>query len=414
MSNVRSVIPQDLDFFSDIERLGGVLNSVDTYENAQQNNISNGQIVHFFYTQSDALDLRESFLRFQLQGNLNGSGTVGAFQNGISCVINRLRLLWGAETLIDLVNFNVVYMNYLMSKTVQTFSNTFNIMMATSDNLATRQANFTNINKVYTVYLGWIATFLNKIIPIGAANQQLHLELTLETPSYCITSDSVNPTFQMLTPQFHYKKITYTEVYRNMLMNKLKTSGSISILFLNYSNYVQPVPAGTTFIQITAPWKYSRAIGYNVIARNSANISSLTQDNKFTIYDNANIIVNYRSKVNNDYYPQDAVNGNTESYDSYLEYHDLPYQIDTYAGTNWTSADPSFYERCLNINQHPKHLNMDDFKIQGIDTSLGSSTWVDESKYSAPGTAANQQWDFFVQFFSCVSIDMYGNIKIDN
>jgi hypothetical protein len=112
---------------------------------------------------------------------------------------------------------------------------------------------------------------------------------------------------------------------------------------------------------------------------------------------------------NNVYFPADAVNGVTEAYDQYLEFHDLPYNIDTNAATAWT-VDPGLFELCLNVNQHPKHLNMLDLMIQGQDTSQGSSTIVHEVKFSAPGTAAIQQWDYFGIFFSTISIDQFGNV----
>ena len=407
--SITTIIPKDMDFFSDIERLGGVERCVDVYENAQQQAVSNGQTVHFFFSQCDAADFRDSFLRFALQGSLNGSGTVGAFQQGIACTINRARLLAGAEILFDLVDFNVLYENWVISNRINAVSSTLNIQMATSDNLATRQGNFANINKVYTVYLGWIATLLNKVIPIGSISKQLHLELILETPSYCITSDSVNPTYQMLSPQFHYKQITFTPTYKQMLMDKM-ANGGISILYMNYSNYTQQVSSGTTNTSITLPWKYSRFIGFNCLARSSANIASLAQDNKFSSYLNSTIFLQDRVRVNNLYYPADAVNGSSEAFDQYLEFHDLRYNLDCLAATIWTS-DPGYFEMDMNVNQHPKHLNADDWQIQGVDTSQSSSTIVHEVKFSSPGTAANQQWDYFAQFFATMNIDSSGNVR---
>jgi hypothetical protein len=406
--SVKTVIPKDMDFFSAIEKLGGVEKSIDVYENAQQQAVSNGQTVHIFFSQCDACDFRDSFLRFSLLANLNGSGTVVAFQQGIACVINRCRLLSGSDLVFDLVNFNVFYENWVNSNQINAVSSTLNIQMATTDNLATRQASAINPNKIYTLYLGWACGLLNKIYPQGQSQKQLHLELILETPSACLVSDSVNPTYQMLSPQYHYKQITYTETYRQMLRSKLE-AGPIDILYLNSTNYNLQIPGSTTTTSNTLPWKYARFLGFNCVARTSSNISSLTYDGKFVNYNNSTIFINDRVKINNVYFPADAVNGITEAFDQYLEFHDLKYNIDTNAATAWT-VDPGLFELALNVNQHPKHLNMDDLQIQGQDTSQGSSTIVHEVKFSAPGTAAIQQWDYFGIFFSTISIDKVGNV----
>jgi len=407
--SITTIIPRDMDFFSDIERLGGVERCVDVYENAQQQAVSGGQTMHFFFSQCDAADFRDSFVRFSLQGNLNGTGTVGAFQQGISCIFNRVRLLAGSDILIDILDFNLLYQNWIISNDINSVSSTLNIQMATSDNLATRQGNFTNNNKIYTVYLGWVATLLDKVIPVSALSKQLHLELILETPVNCITSDAVNPTYTVLSPQYHYKQITFTSAYKQMLADKM-ARGGISLLYLNYSNYTIQVPASTTNISNTLPWKYTRMIGFNCIARNATNISSLAQDNKFSNYANSTIFVSGRVRVNNLYYPADAVNGNTEAFDQYLEFHDLKYNDNCLAATAWT-ADPGYFELDMNVNQHPKHLNANDWQIQGVDTSQSSSTIVHEVKFSSPGTATAQQWDYYVQFFSTMNINSSGNVN---
>jgi hypothetical protein len=294
--SVKTVIPKDMDFFSAMEKLGGVEKSIDVYENAQQQAVSNGQTVHIFFSQCDACDFRDSFLRFSMLANLNGTGTVVAFQQGIACAINRVRLLSGSDLVFDLVDFNVFYENWVNSNTINAISSTLNIQMATSDNLATRQAAAINPNKIYTVYLGWACGLLNKIYPQGQSQKQLHLELILETPSACLTSDATNPSFQMLSPQYHYKQITYTNAYREMLKTRL-ASGPIDILYLNSTNYNLQIPSSTTQTSNTLPWKYSRFLGFNTVARPTANINNLTIDGKFINYNNSTIFINDRVKI---------------------------------------------------------------------------------------------------------------------
>jgi hypothetical protein len=404
---VTSVIPKDMNFFSDIEQLSGVASSIDVHDDCQSQSVANGQTVHFFFSWCDAADFRDSFLFFNLLGSLNGTGTVGAFMQGIACVINRVRFLCGSELLYDLVDFNVFYQNWINQNTINTISNTFNIFMATSDSLATRQANFANVSKNYCVYLGWIVTILNMILPVSKLGQQLHLELILEQPAACIVSDAVNPTYVMQNAQYHYKQITFTSTYREMLNAKL-AAGPINILYLNYANYTNQVAASTTNITNVLPWKYSRFLGFNVIARSTAAISSLTTDGKMVNYLNSSIFLNTRTKINNIYFPADSILGVPQAYDQYLEFHDLPYNIDTYAGTLWNS-DPGLFEVGINVNQFPKHLTDKDYMIQGQDVSLGSSSIQHEQKFTA-GTAVPQQWDYFAVFFATMNIDSNGRV----
>jgi len=405
---IKTVIPKDMDFFSEVEKLGGIERSIDVYENAQQQAIFAGQTIHFFFSQCDAADFRDSFTRFGAIANLNGSGTTIAFQQSITCTMNRVRLLSGATVLFDLVGFNTFYENWINSNGINAITSTLNIQMATSDSLATRQANATNASKVYTVYLGWVCDILNKIVPISLfSNKQLHLEIILETPSMCLTTDSVNPTFSITSPQYHYKQITFTNSYKSMLDERL-AQGPITILYLNYSNNSYQVPIGTTNSSITLPWKFSRFLGFNCIARTVANISNLTYDGKFVNYNNAVIFVKDNVRLNGIYYPADAVNGNVEAFDQYLEFHNKCYNIDVNAATAWTT-DPGLFEMAINVNQHPKHLVEDDLQIQGQDTSSSSSTITHNVFLNTGGTSANQQWDYYAQFFSTITITSGGN-----
>lgn len=405
-----SKLPDDFNaLLKNPDQYGGVMESIEVYTTANTLTVSSNNQLHIFLEGGDALDLRNSFLYFTTIPTPQTGGTYTAFQPCISSVMSRVRVLVGSTVLHDMLNFNLRYADYLMSEKVQPFSNTFNIKMATSDNLATREANFLSTTKSYCVDIGAVADFLNKIIPTMFLGQQIHIEITLEQPTLCLVTDGTNPNYALTNIQFHYRKLTLSENYKMSLKAKLM-NGGLSIAYQNIANYSAIIQAGSQQIQNIIPFKYSRFTGLLCIARNQADVANTALDQKFTnIYQNYSVYNRSRLKLNNVYLPSDSIYNTVQAYENLLEYFDIDENCDTYIAQNWGSS-PGTFQLGITCAQFPKNVVPQNQHIclTGMAINQASSNLTHEVVTS--GIASGQEWQYFGDFFSIVTFRADGSV----
>lgn len=402
---IQNKIPASMDFFSDSIRLVGVKENVEVYQNAQQNTITAGQCAHFYIGNNDAdlADFRDSTLRFAVNG-IPGGGTYSALPDGgIAGLINKCRLLLGSTLLHECISFNLLMSQWCLSQGILDYQNTLNVLMQTNATLAQRTTNFANPNYIYMIPLGKIISLFDMVLPLNLfKGQQLHLEVWFENPQNCLSSDGT-PTYQILNPQLHFRQLIVTDTYKNMLQEKLSKS-NIQIPYLNYSNYVTVMPTGVTKQQNSLPFKFSRYVGHYCISRDQANITNYAYQTKFTNFYLYTQFINAKTKLNNKYYPADAINGTTENFLSIYELIDKTFNDDTVISSNY----PQYFSLSQAICQYPKNLTNDDQQIQGMDISTSSSSVVHEITTS--GAPLTLQQDYFPVYFSMISIDAKGGV----
>jgi hypothetical protein len=405
-----SVLPQEMsNLLENSMSYGGVLQSVETYTTASSLIVSQNNTIHVFLEGGDALDFRNSFVYFNTIGVAGTGGTYAAFQPCIASVFSRCRVLIGSTVVHDILNFGLVFTNYLMSQKVAAWTNTLNIQMSTSDSLATRTTNFASTTKAYTVDIGLLADFLKQVVPVMFLGQQIHIELTLADPLSALVSDQTGPSYSLSNIQFHYRKLTLSESYKNMLKQKI-TSGGLDLICSNLQNYSAIVQAGTAQIQNIIPFKYSRFTGLMCIARNVSDLSSQTVDAKNNnIYQNYSVFNRHRVKINNNYFPNDSVYGTVQCYQNLLEFFDIPDKEDTYIGVNW-AASPGSFSLELSLSQNPITVApKDEHKyLSGQEINMSSSNLVHECVTT--GLVAQEQWDYYGSFFSIVRMNADGSV----
>lgn len=402
--SIKSIIGKELDFFSDAERLSGIKENVEVYDNAQQQSVSAGQAVHIYVSNCDAADFRDATLRFTFNGIAGSGGTYSATPDGgIAGIINKIRVLFGSQLVYECIDYNLLMSFWSLSQGVQAYQTSLNVLMGTNESLSTRTSNFSNANRVWTVPIGKICNILDKVLPIGRISNQMHIEIWLEQPQNCLSSDQTGPSFSISNPQLHYKQLILTDEYKKALDAKL-SSGVIQIPFVNYVNYITTIANTVTKQQNTLPWKYSRFISFFNINRDQVNISTQTYQTKFTNFLLYAQFVNSKARCNNKYYPADAVNGVTENYIQYLEAVDKNLNDDTNVGSNWSQ----YFNVSLSVTQYPKHLTENDESIQGLDISTSASTLIHEMILTGAPTLVQQ--DYFAQFMSLITIDGKGNL----
>lgn len=403
---IENVIAPEMNFFDSTKRLSGVERNIEVYDTAQQQTVSAGQPAHIYISDSDLCDFRNCMLRFNFNGAPGSGGTFDALPDGgVAGLIDRVRVLIGSALVTELINFNLLYQQYLLSCGTQAYSTTKNILTGCNDNLATRTSDFSNNTKVWTLPIGEVVRFLGCVVPTGWMSNQIHIEIYFAPANFCIESDRTGTSYSIENIEFHYRKITVTDAYRSRLNSRI-SSGGLQIPFLNFSNYNRNMPAATTRQQNNLPWKYSRFIGFYCVNRDQNALSLAATQGKFTNYLLYNQFDNSRLKVNNIYFPADSVNGTNENLIQIYEARDIDLQKDSQLASNY----PKYFTIDLAVTQFPQNLTDADEAIQGIDISTSASSLVHEIQLKSGGAPVNIQQDYFAVFFSVVSIDSSGNV----
>ena len=397
-SSFSNVIPKALDYFSEVEKLAGVQKRIESYIYPETGNNAYGptnNIIRFRFN-AGMLDLRDSFWEFTATTSATG-GTYCRFSQGMSCIINRLRILVGSNCMIDTSNANVLYQLFLLGQDPGYLSTTAAVLMGYT-NAATRNADATNPNRYYNINLGYICELLNIVWPADFISDQVCVEIYLEQASRCIETDGTNPTYVVNTNQYHYGVFECTEEYLALVRDKI-ANGGIMIPYKAYDNFVGNITASATNIQTVLPYKRQCLLGVTYCARNNTNVSNPAINDRFQTFLNYSVFSSSRLKINDTYWPNDKVNNVYEAYIQNLELWCLEHQLPVQYGNDWTN----YFVVSQSVTQDPRHLEHNDI-ISGIDTSQATSTIMAELILNSPGAPALEEIQYFGYFYGLMYI----------
>jgi hypothetical protein len=281
MSNdFSNVIPKGLDYFSMVEKLAGVNLRSESYLYPETgSNAYNYQnnIIRFRFN-AGMLDLRDSMWEFNATCSATG-GTFCRFSQGISCIVQRIVLKIGSNTMIDTINANLLYSLFNLSQDPAYLTTTATLLEGYG-NATSRNTDATNASRYYNLKLGNICELLNIVWPADFISEQITLEIYLENPNRCLESDGTNPTYVVNFNQYHYGVFECTSEYYSLLRNKINTQG-IMIPYKAYENFVSTLTAGSTNIQTVLPFKRQCLLAVLYAMRNNANVSNPAINDKF-------------------------------------------------------------------------------------------------------------------------------------
>lgn len=402
MSNdFSNVIPQGLDYFSMVEKLAGVNKRTESYVYPETGSNAYGpsnNIIRFRFN-NGMLDFRDSMWEFNATCSATG-GTYVRFSQGIGCIVNRLVLKIGSNTMIDTCNANLLYSLFNLSQDPGYLSTTATILEGYG-NAASRNADATNVNRFYNLKLGNICELLNIVWPADFIADQITLEIYLETASRCIETDGTAPTYQVNFNQYHYGVFECTSEYMELVRNKIASDG-IMIPYKAYENYVSTLTANSTNIQTVLPFKRQCLLSVLYAARNNANVSNPAINDKFETFLNYAQFSSARLKINDQYYPNDKVQNTYEAYLQNLEVWDCEYLLPIQYGADWTNN----FIVSQSVTQNPRHLNPNGAQdiISGIDTSLSTSTITAEIILQAGGAPVLEEVQYYGRFYGMMYI----------
>jgi len=390
-------------------KLGGVLSRQDVYQQAENNVYSPGQKVQF-YLPSQVSDLRDHSVQFKITGTAYGApATVTRFVPGIAGIFNRLEILFGSTTVMDIVNVGLLKNIIRYGKSTNYQVQTGKLLEGTDPSTVDRNTEFANPNRVYAVNFN--IGLLNRIIPLAKIKSQLIIRLTLAGAVDVLVTDNATGTagnYEVRDAEFHYCALVMGAAWNSLYDSVVSKRNGFEICYRTYSNFqnTNALQAGTTNSQIVLPYRYSSLLSICYIMRNSADIIDPLSDTKLTQF-NYNDINTSRLKVNSTYYPLDNTRSLQDLYTQYADTFGISYYADTYAAISFGT---STFIQATSLMRHPKENRAIKGSLNGLNTVSSGTSIVTEVRFNS-AIAATQQIDFFSEQEECVKFLPNGAIQ---
>lgn len=391
---IEGAIPQSLDFFQNVPIINKYVSKREetfVYPEAANSGYSPQNSIIRFSLSNGMLDLRKSSWEFYATASATG-GTYVRFSKGITCTVNRLRVMCGTTVLEDIINFNLLYAAKLLSKDPAFLSTSATVLMGYGD-AAARNTDNANPNRRYVVNLGFLSDLLNRVIPQNYMNSQLRIELYMEQAGRCIETDGTNPTYTINNNQFHYSLLKTTSEFDNLIQFP------ILISYKSWENYVNQYAASTNNSQTIIPIKKRQMTGIFSVSRNQTDTNNPASNDKFQTYQLYSQFGNSRYKINNTYFPLDKVEDTYDSYIQMVDFWRVKYNQPIQYGNSW----PTSFINAQNICQRTSADEADDY-ICGIDTSKDTSSVVSEITFNS-GVPALQEVQYYAQYYNVITIN---------
>lgn len=391
--NVRRALPKDIALQENF-KYGGVISRQDVYQQAEQTNYLPNQKMQF-YLPSNMSDLREHTIQFKINGTAYGApATFTRFEQGISCIFNRLEILFGSTTVMDIVNPNLLKSIIRYASPKNYTDSTGKLLEGTGDATA-RNADFANAARVYAV--NFKCGLLNKVLPLNKVASQLVIRLTLADPLDCLVTDNVTGTagtYQVIDPEFHYSVLVMSAEWNNLYDKLVKERGGINICYRTFSNFqsTNSLLTGVQNSQVVLPFRYSSLLSIMYVMRNSADLQNPLIEGKTTQF-NFNNISGSRYKIDSVYYPTDTTRSVQDLYTEFLDTWNLGYYSDVLIGENYESTT---FVQAQPLAKHIKDNRDINGSINGLNTTSSGTSIVNEVRFSAGIPQAQE-----VNFWAC-------------
>lgn len=389
-------------------RHGGVVSRTDVYQQAEQSQYNSGGQIKF-YLPSNVSDLRKHTFQFRINGTAFGApATFTRFGQGISCIFQRIEILFGSTKVFDCENVDLIKTIMRYCKPVAYTEGSGAILEGTTANAATRNADFLNADLVYAV--NFDLGILNRVLYLDKLNVQLIIRLTLNQPNRCLETDNVGGTpgdYQVVDPEFHYSALVMSEAWNNRYNQVVAERGGYDYTFRSIANLqdTSGLGVGVSNAQIVLPFRYSSLTSIMYVMRNAADLNNPLILGKNTVF-NFNAINSARTKINNTYYPVDSARSVQDIYTEFLDSIGLSYYADVFIAANYRT---NTFVRATPLMKHP-HDNRDIYgSIQGLNTTTSGTSIISEIRTGAP-IAALQQIDFFAVFEAKVTFQANGSV----
>jgi hypothetical protein len=406
--NVRRALPKDIALNENF-KYGGVISRQDVYQQAEQTNYLPNQKIQF-YLPSNMSDLREHTVQFKINGTAYGApATFTRFEQGISCIFNRLEILFGSTTVMDIVNVNLLKSIIRYASPTNYTAQTGRLLEGTG-NAVQRNADFANAARVYAVNFN--CGLLKKVLPLNKLGSQMIIRLTLADPQDCLVTDDVSGTagtYQVIDPEFHYSVLVMSAEWNQLYDSLVQERGGITVCYKTFDNFqsTNSLLLGVQNSQVVLPFRYSSLLAIMYVMRNSADLTNPLIEGKTTQF-NFNNISGSRYKIDSVYYPTDTTRSVQDLYTEFLDTWNLGYYSDVLGGLNY---DTNTFIQAQPLMKHPKDNRDIAGSINGLNTTSSGTSIVNEVRFNV-ALPAQQQTDFWAVHENCIKMLPNGSIQL--
>lgn len=278
------------------------------------------------------IDMRRSFLRLTITLSQTGGTYIRLPQYAGTC-ISRIRTVFnGFETDQQYVNRLMNFHNNtgMDADVISTIGQDF-LGYGTKANRNAKGADPSGTDYVLLVRSGILSMDVlpfqalfcgTKDRPRPISNNALtFVEMTIADPLGVVECDGTNPLITVTNPEWHYTQY-FGDAYSNMLYDII-SSGGWTMGFRDWEVFQMPITGLANDLQVF--WKGSSLNGIVTILVDTSSTNDPTVNDKFTTWlktaANGATVINYSYNVNNQWYPEEAIDcrGNaSRAYENYL------------------------------------------------------------------------------------------------
>jgi len=355
------------------------------------------KIVRFFFNNDGLIDFRRGYISFVVTINVTG-GTYQRLSQGVWSIFNRVRLTSGPE-LEDIREYNLLHSLLFEMLHDDEVQDTIGPSVYGVSTQADRNA-FGTEPKQYAMPL-MAGLFLAGIVPLGALDERLQLEMYIDDPLRFVETDGTNPIVTLTNIYFHYEVMAMTDNYASQIKTMAVGSG-MCFPFRAFTNYTQPVLS--TQQDLVIPHKSSGIDNIIHVMRNSNVLTTTTINDKFINYVNP-LVQQFQLRINNEYYPLEPVfvyQYDPQAYVSYLRWANMWRLGGVYVNAptiDFYTFNTVRFMICNNLETHPN-----EGLINPLSTVQGSSNLYLRLQLGTGQPAVPTRIDSFVQHYRYIEL----------
>jgi hypothetical protein len=360
---------------------------------------SSDRTIRFYFPDDGLVDFRRGYLSFNVTITKTG-GTYARLAQGCWSMFDRLRLIAGAE-LEDIHEYNLMHSLLFEMLHDDEVQDTIGPSTYGYDTQANRNANGA-VTTTYAMPL-MAGLFLSGVVPMGALDDRLCLELYLDDPTTFVETDGTNPVVTLTGIYFHYEILAMSDDFAAAVKSTAVNSG-LCYPFRTFTHYVTPVTSMQQDISI--PHKSAGIDCIVNVMRNSTTLNTTTVNDKFLTYIPSNI-QQFQLRINNEYYPLEPVfcNGDPQPYVTYLRWANLWRLGGIYMNSPAIDFATFSSERFLIVNNLELYPN--EGVVNPVATTGGASSLYLRLTLGTGQPAVPTQLDSFVQHYKYIELRGY-------
>lgn len=356
---------------------------------------SSDRIVRFNFNNSGLIDFRRGYLSFDLNLTTVG-GTYRRLSQGVWSIFNRLVLKTG-KTLEDIREYNLLHS--LIFESTKSYD-VQDVIAPDAYGYATQSVRNSKGQNTTNYSMPLLCGFmLSGIVPMGALQQVLQLELYMDEPTRFVETDGTQPVVTLTNIFFHYEVLELGDEYTAAVKN-MTTGTGLTYPFRSFTYYTQPITTANNNLVI--PHSSSGIETFISILRRSDNMNSMTVNDKFITWPK-NDAFDGQIRFNNDFFPLEPIQYNGDQLQGYINY--LKWVDSWRLGGIYTKETPTIQSQSFNTDRFIIVNNIDTFPNEGLvsdktTTMAGNNVFLRLNLNSPPINPTN--CETFVQWFTSI------------